>query len=107
MRNQGVLPFHNKSRAERTFDEWIETRDGKRVEAECVTRARRLREHGVKRYSIDALFHSVRFDWTVGLIGDEEYRLNNNHHPFMSRRIMGLCPDLADFFETRELTAVI
>lgn len=94
------------SRVERAFAEWIETPDGRRVEGECLRRARALMARGVEHFGISALFESIRYDWKVGLLGDEEYRLNNNHRSHMARRLMEFYPDLEGFFEVRELWGV-
>jgi hypothetical protein len=95
--------WDNESRVERAFNEWIQTADGRRVEGECVRRSRRLMARGVSHYGIAALFESIRYDWHIGLLGDGEYRLNNNHRSLLARHLMDLYPDLAGFFETREL----
>ena len=89
---------------EREFLAWIETPDGRRVEAECTKRALGLVAIGLTHYGIAALFESIRYDWTVGKLGDEEYRLNNNRRALLARRIMFRNQAaLGDFFETREL----
>lgn len=93
-----------ESRVERQFADWIETSDGKRCEAEVVKRARRLKERGWTGYGIAALVESIRYDASVSLLGDAEgYRINNNHRSLLARRVMQLHPDLADFFEVRDL----
>lgn len=104
---QRHLPFVPvESRVERAFNEWIETADGRRVEREAITRARILKGRGLKHYGVAAVFESIRYDWHIGLLGDGEYRLNNNHRSLLARRIMELYPDLEDFFETRELRGI-
>lgn len=98
------LPFVPKqTRVEREFNEWIESQDGRRVEGEAARRARMLRSRGLKHYGMKAVFESIRFDWHIGLLGDGEYRLNNNHTSLLARRLMSHYSDLRGFFETREL----
>lgn len=92
-----------ESRVERQFAVWIETEDGRRVEAEVVRRARRLLERGFRRYGIAALVEAIRYDAGISLLGDGDYRINNNHRSLLARRVMRLYPDLGEFFETRDL----
>lgn len=92
-----------ETRVERGFREWIETPDGRRVEAEIVARAKRLLERGWRHYGVKALFESIRYDASVGLLGDGPYLLNNNHASLLARRIMRQHPDLDGFFEVRAL----
>jgi hypothetical protein len=84
----------------REFAAWIETEDGRRVEAEVTRRARELAARG-KRRGIAALFESIRYDSEVGLIGGGEYLLNNDHRAHLARRVMERNADLAGFFEVR------
>ena len=95
-----------QSRVEAEFNEWIESPDGRRVEDEAVRRARKLLSRGQRHYGMKAVFESIRFDWHVGLLGDGEFRLNNNHTSLMARRLMRVYPDLADFFEVRVLRGI-
>lgn len=91
------------SKVEQEFHAWIQTPDGQKVESEAVKRARAVKEKGLSRFAIGAIFESIRYDWTVGLLGDGEYRLNDHHRSFLSRRIMDNYEDLNGFFETRKL----
>jgi len=95
--------FDFESRVERQFNEWMQTKDGQRVEREVTARAKALRARGITHYGMKALFESIRYDWTVGLLGDGEYRLNNNHTSLLARRVMDNNPDLWEFFEVRRL----
>ena len=101
MSTQARLPF--ESRVEREFADWIATADGVLVATEIVARARRLLARGVRHYGVKAMFESIRYDWTIGLLGGAEYRLNNNHTSLMARHLMDRHPELRGFFETREL----
>lgn len=99
---QGSLAF-DESRVEREFNQWMQTDDGHRVEDEIRRRCHKLMDRGVRHYGIAALFESIRYDWQIGLLGDGEYRLNNNHRSLLSRHMMKHYPRLEDFFEIREL----
>jgi hypothetical protein len=87
----------------RQFNSWITSEDGRRVFREALVRSLKLLSKGVTRYGIAAIFDSIRYDWSVGLLGDGEYRLNNNHRSLLAREIMLTEPRLAGFFETRTL----
>lgn len=87
------------------FNAWIETDDGLLVEKEAVRRARAIKARGLNRFATAAIFESIRYDWTVGLLGDGDYRLNNNHTAYMARYLMEKYQDLDGLFEIRELKA--
>lgn len=91
-----------ESRVERKFNEWIQTEDGQRVLDEALRRVYLLKARGLKHYGMAAIFEAVRYDWHVGLLGDGEYRLNNNHRAWLTRWIERQYPDLDGFFEKRE-----
>lgn len=95
------LPMSTK--VEREFRTWAETPDGKRVVHEVCRRALKLYDLGQKHYGIAALFESIRYDSSVGLLGDGDYRLNNNHRSHLARLVMRVEPELAGFFELRSL----
>lgn len=92
-----------QTRVERAFAEWILTADGRRVEAEVVRRARRLRERGWKHYGIAALVESIRYDASVSLLGDAGFKINNDRRSLLARRVMERNEELRGFFTTREL----
>lgn len=102
---QTDLPFDAPvSLVEKAFAAWIETPDGKTVEADVTERALRLRRAGWKHFSMDAIWHAARFDRSlqVGPDGDG-YKLNDHHTSQMARRLMERNPELVGFFEVREL----
>lgn len=103
MDDDGQMHFDFESRVQREFNYWIATPDGQRVEREVTARALNLLSRKVRRYGIAALFEAIRYDWTVGLLGEEEYRLNNNHRSLLARRVMERNKALAGFFEIRHL----
>lgn len=91
------------TQAELRFLEWIETEDGRTVEQEFIQRARMLKARGKTRYGARALVEVLRYDAAVRLEGDDSFRINNDHAARLARRVMEQCPDLAGFFEVREL----
>lgn len=89
---------------QREFEEWLASKDGRAVYVEAVSRARRLLARGYRHYSMDALYHSIRFDWSVKVGPDADgFKLNDHHTSRLARRIMADFEDLAGFFETRQL----
>lgn len=86
------------------FEQWLRTPNGQAVYAEVRDRALALRDAGVRHYGIAAIFEAARFDRRIRLGKDESgFRLNHNHRSRLARRLMADYPELADFFETREL----
>jgi hypothetical protein len=60
---------------------------------------------GIRHYSVDALFHILRWEIAIKTRGEEEFRLNNNFTAFYARLISDREPDLKDFFTLRERRA--
>ena len=60
-----------------------------------------LRDRGVTRYGIKALYEVLRYERAIATRGDE-FRLNNNYTAHYARLIMDETPALAGFFETRD-----
>lgn len=102
---QAALPFDTPiSIVERAFLRWIDTDDGRTVEADVTDRALRMRRRGWKHYSMDALWHAARFDRSLEVGPDADgYKLNDHHTAHMARRLMERNPELVGFFEVREL----
>lgn len=101
---QAVLP--GESRVERRFREWIETPAGRYVEAEVTRLALERRRAGRRRGEINLLCAIVR-DQSFGLAKDGEgYAVNNSFRSLLARRLMEAHPELAGWFETRELRGV-
>ena len=101
---QAVLP--GESRVERRFREWIETPAGRYVEAEVTRLALERRRAGRRRGEINLLCAIVR-DQSFGLAKDGEgYAVNNSFRSLLARRLMAAQPELAGWFETRELRGV-
>lgn len=67
--------------------------------------AREWKRAGHRRCGIKMLWERVR--WEVGIEGlpdsSDDWKLNNNYHSRYARLMMRQEPDLAGFFETREL----
>lgn len=59
------------------------------------------RRVGVKRWSVDAAMHIVRWRYRLQTQGDE-YRINNSFSALYARLLMEREPELAGFFELRK-----
>lgn len=81
--------------------QWRQSRqDHPEVFARIVEIARELQRRGHTHYSIDGIFHILR--WETGLTtGDLGLKVNNNHTAPAARDVMREHPDLAGFFRTR------
>ena len=62
-----------------------------------------IKQAGHKHYSMDAVYHRVRWHMQIDTIGDLDFKLNNNHTSYYARMIMRREPALEGFFRTREL----
>lgn len=68
---------------------------------ELARLALELKGYGHKRYSIDGLFHILRWE-TRAETGDHGLKMNNNYTAFAARELMEQYPELEGFFQLRE-----
>lgn len=68
-------------------------------------RAREMKLRGHREYSIKTLWEVMRWEVDTGTYAPGEFKLNNNFSSRYARMIMQHEPDLAEFFNTRELRA--
>ena len=69
-----------------------------------VKLARQVKASGRRHYGIGALFEQVRWHYAIERKGqDGEFKLANDLRSRYSRLIMAQEPDLAGFFDTRQL----
>ena len=59
-----------------------------------------LKRRGFRKCSMDAIFHKIRWEYSIQTSGDK-YKLNNNYASHYSRLLMSQEPELRGFFETR------
>ena len=59
------------------------------------------RRVGVRRWSVDAAMHIVRWRYRLQTKGDE-FRINNSYSALYARLLMEREPELAGFFELRK-----
>lgn len=92
------------------FDRWLASPSGQQILAEVAQRAEALRSTGFQRYGIKAILESVRYDADLRWGPDtdrEPYLVNNNYASRLARHIMATVPNLAGFFEVRELRSKV
>ena len=63
--------------------------------------AKELKRAGYKRYSMDGLFHILRWE-TRATTGNLGLKINNNYTAFAARDLMEKHPELKGFFQTRK-----
>ena len=89
---------------QRRFEEWLATDDGQAVYEHVRGRALRLRRRGWRRFGMKALWEAARYDRALEVGPDAEgWKVNNNYHSRLARRLMDEEPELQGFFELREL----
>jgi hypothetical protein len=71
------------------------------VYTELVRLARKAKAKGKTRLSMRMLWEALRYNLTLAIEGDGEYRLNNNHVARYARLVVEQEPDLAGLFELR------
>ncbi len=89
---------------EEGFRAWIKSAEGERIGGEFVRLARVLKDRGCKRYGAKAVCEYIRFNRALKE-GRDGFKLNNNVTSRLARWAMQTYPDLAGFFEVRELKA--
>lgn len=68
--------------------------------------ARQAKRSGHRaRYGMKVIFERVRWHVEIETLSLDDYKLNNDFSSRYARLVMEQEPDLADFFETRELKA--
>lgn len=65
--------------------------------------ARDAKRAGRRQYGIAAIFERVRWHIYIETQRDDDFKLNNDYRSRYARMIMDREPDLAEFFELREL----
>jgi hypothetical protein len=70
---------------------------------ELVRLARRARARGHRRMGIELCFGALRWNRLMQTTGERGFKLNDHFTSRYSRLIQEQEPDLAGFFETREL----
>jgi len=56
---------------------------------------------GFNHYSARGIFHRIRWETAEADTSKNEFKINDNHSPFYSRRFMRMYPQHDGFFRTR------
>ncbi len=72
---------------------------------EVTNRALALLDVGVFHFSMDAIFHSIRYDRAIYTKGTEGFKINNNWSSRATRLVEEREPRLANMFRKRGLKA--
>ena len=83
------------------FKQWHD--ENPEIYSNLVRLCRELKAAGRDHYSLDALFHRLRWYYHVEKREDEPFKLNDHFTSRYARLIMRQESDLGDFFETRKL----
>jgi len=78
-------------------------RENPDVYRNLVNLARTVKAAGYVRYSMDALFHRLRWHYNVEHKSKEPFKMNDHFTSRYARLIASREPDLAKFFECRKL----
>lgn len=87
------------------YEEWLRTPDGRLVYDEVRLRAMTLYRRGWTHFGIGAIWEAVRYDRAVRVGPEDGFKLNDHYRSRLARDLMADWPELAGFFETRELRA--
>jgi hypothetical protein len=80
---------------------WKYDKEHPGVYRKLVNLARTVKAAGYDHYSMDALFHRLRWHYNIEHTNKEPFKLNDHHTAFYARLIMSREPDLCDMFEIR------
>jgi hypothetical protein len=80
---------------------WKYDKENPRVYRMIVNLARTVKAAGYTHYSIDAIFHRLRWHHNIEKKSKEPFVLNDHYTSHYARLVMSREPDLADFFEIR------
>lgn len=98
---RAILEDANPTLQER-FEAWLINNPG--IYPLMKRLAFQMKAEGHTRGSINMIFEVARFYALTGQVKDvEEWKVNNSYRSRMARRLMEREPELAEFFETREL----
>ena len=101
---QAAIPFEAPaSIVETNFLRHIATEDGAKLVLEATKRAFALKARGFRSFSMDAIFHSIRWDASITLGPNHGFKVNDQMSAHMARLLMNRHPELEGFFQLREL----
>ena len=80
-------------------------RENPRIYRKIVNLCREAKACGHEHFSMDCIFHRLRWYMTVERKSKEPFKLNDHYTARYARMVMATEPDLCDFFEIRKLRA--
>lgn len=72
----------------------------------CRAYARKYKEAGKSRVGIHLLIERVRWELSLDLRTEDEFKIPNGFKPLYARLLVLFEPDIADMFELRSLTSL-
>lgn len=84
-------------------DFWRYDRENPKVYRMIVNLARTAKAAGMARYSMHTIFELIRWHHDVKVKSKEPFKINDHFSSRYARLAMQREPDLADFFEIRQL----
>jgi len=84
------------------FEQWAHTPEGGQALDKCIRLAIALKRRGVK-VGMKAIWERVRWHFDTVRAQGEQYAMNNVYTAYAARFIMERVPELAEYFDTREI----
>jgi hypothetical protein len=84
---------------------WEFDRANPHVYRRIVQLARKAKMRGLDRYSIDGIFHVMRWEIAIRTKSSDQFRLNDHFTALYARLVTDRESDLKDFFEVRKRRA--
>lgn len=101
----GLRPNGRVLTIQERFEAWLASPDGQRVASYIALRALDLHRRGFTHWGIHSLWELARYDGNLRVGPEGSFRLNDHFTSRMARHLMRVHPELASFFELRELRA--
>ena len=100
--DDGTLDFGPRDRSiQERFEKFH--RANPRVYSLILLYSRQVKARGYAHYSINAIFERIRWHVFIETRSEDDFKLSNDYRSRYARLVMEQEPDLADFFELREL----
>ena len=93
--------FSTEQGLEEVFEEWIEKNPT--IYSLFKQFAQEAKDAGFECYSARTIVERIRWHVKVETRGDKEFKINDHHTPYFSRKLMRECRRFAGFFELRKL----
>jgi len=84
---------------------WAFDKANPQVYRRIVRLARKAKMRGLMKYSMDGIFHVMRWEIAIRTRSEEQFRLNDHFTALYARLVEDREPDLRGFFEIRKRKA--